>query len=59
MRTAALVVYVLGNLGTFLYLCWEDWPTFNWWNWLVLIPINEILAAIWPIYWLILRPLLG
>ena len=58
MRTAALWVYLAGNFATFLYLCWEDWP-FSWWNWIVLIPLNELLAAIWPIYWLVLRPLLG
>ena len=26
---------------------------YNWWNWIVLIPLNFIVAEFWPIYWLI------
>lgn len=59
MKTVAAVAYWIGNLGTFFYLVYEDWPTFNWWNWIIIIPINELLAFMWPIYWLILRPFFG
>jgi hypothetical protein len=47
--------YIAGNIATFLFLVVEDWPYFSAWNWIIILPINEFLAAIWPLYWLILR----
>ena len=53
------LAYTLAGLATFIFLCAFDGYPYNGWNWLVAIPINMFLAAIWPIYWLILRPILG
>jgi len=52
-------VYVIGQLATFIFLIITNWPGFNWWNWIFLIPINFFLACIWPIYWVILVPIFG
>lgn len=49
--------YVLGDLATLVYLVFFNGTKYNWWNWLVIIPLDFILAQIWPIYWLVLRPL--
>lgn len=55
MKRALWAVYWFGNLGTFIKLTFFDGYSYNWWNWIVAIPVNEFLSAIWPIYWLILR----
>ena len=47
------------SLATFVYLTFFDGYNYNWWNWIIAIPINLFLSEIWPIYWLILRPLFG
>jgi hypothetical protein len=59
MKKVAWVVYWLGNLATFVKLTFFAGYHYTWWNWLIAIPINEILAAMWPIYWAILYPLFG
>ncbi len=59
MRTAALIVFLLGDALTFAYLMAADWPTLNAWNWLIVVPINLFLATIWPIYWGVLHWLFG
>ncbi len=43
--------YLAADIATFGYLMYSDWPDMNWWNWIILIPINVFLAQIWPIYW--------
>lgn len=50
--------YQVGALATFGKLTFFDGYVYNWWNWLIAVPANLFLAEIWPIYWLILRPLL-
>jgi hypothetical protein len=49
-------VYWVGDAVTFVYLTFFDGTDYNWWNWLVIVPANFILASLWPIYWLLLRP---
>jgi len=51
--------YNLVLLGTFIKLTFLDGYDYTWWNWIIVIPLNIFLSAIWPIYWLILRPLFG
>lgn len=51
--------YFLGDIATFIFLVFFDGARYNWWNWLITVPIDFFLATIWPIYWLILRPLMG
>ena len=53
------VVYWIGNIATVIKLTFFDGYQFNWWNWIMVLPINELLAAIWPIYWIFLRSLMG
>lgn len=59
MKTLLLGLYVLGDVTTLAYLLFMDGTRYNWWNWLVIVPMDFILAAMWPIYWTVLRPLLG
>jgi len=59
IRRLIFVGYQLGGLATLIALMVKDWPSLNWWNWIIIIPINFFLAEIWPIYWLILRPIFG
>ncbi|HEX8400528.1 MAG TPA: hypothetical protein VF628_02365 [Allosphingosinicella sp.] len=47
----------IGSVATFVYLTFFDNYPYTWWNWLIAVPVNMILGEIWPIYWLILRPL--
>lgn len=51
--------YYLAVLATFGKLTFFDGYVYTWWNWLIAVPINIFLAHIWPIYWLILKPLFG
>lgn len=59
MAKLAFVLWQLASLATFGFLTFFDGYQYNWWNWLIAVPLNAILAEIWPIYWLILRPLFG
>lgn len=59
MKAFAWVVYWSVNIATFIKLSFFDGYQYNWWNWIIVLPINELLAAIWPIYWVVLRPLFG
>ncbi len=43
--------YVIIDTITFIYLMYADWSDINWWNWIIIIPVNAFLAQIWPIYW--------
>lgn len=56
---AGWTIYWIGNLATFGKLMFFNGFNYNWWNWMLAIPLHEFLAAIWPIYWLILRPVFG
>ena len=44
-------IYVVGMITTFVYLTFFDGYIYNAWNWLIVIPINAFLSAIFPIYW--------
>ena len=51
-----MITYLIVDLTTFVYLTFFDDFPYNWWNWLIAVPINGFLAQIWPVYWLVLRP---
>lgn len=51
-----LVAYCCGDLATFVKLTFFDGYSYNWWNWLVAVPANLLLSAIWPFYWTVIRP---
>ena len=60
MRAWLWPVYVIGDLGTWVYLSVEDWARMGFFKWLLSTFVFDLfLATIWPIYWLILRPLMG
>lgn len=52
-----MVVYWIGHVATFGKLTFFDDYQYTWWNWIIVVPINELLAAVWPLYWLLLRPM--
>lgn len=57
-RSAPFIwIWQIGSLATFIYLAFFDGYRYNSWNWLIAIPVNMFLAEIWPIYWLLIRPL--
>ena len=55
----AFIVWQIGSLATFIYLTFMDGTNYNWWNWIIIVPVNAFLAEIWPIYWAIIRPIFG
>lgn len=59
MKQLAWAVFWIGDLATFVYLTFFSGTDYNWWNWLLIVPLNFFLATIWPLYWLVLRPLNG
>jgi len=59
LKRQLILLYFGVDAATFVYLTFFDGYVYTWWNWLIAVPINIFLSTIWPIYWLILRPLLG
>ena len=59
MTLTLWAAYWIGNVGTFIFLTFFDDYRYTWWNWMIAIPANEFLAFIWPIYWIVLRPIFG
>ena len=59
IKPVLIALFLLGELATFVYLTFFDGYVYTAWNWLIAVPINLFLALIWPLYWAILRPLLG
>ena len=59
MQAVFALVWQVGAIGTFVFLTFFDGYIYNAWNWLITIPINIFLGQIWPVYWLILRPIFG
>lgn len=59
MSRLLLAVWQVAALATFIFLTFMDGYAYTAWNWLIAVPANLFLAEIWPIYWLILRPLFG
>ena len=48
-------LWKIGSVATFGYLTFFSGYVYTWWNWLIVVPINMFLGAIWPIYWGILH----
>lgn len=59
MKLLVLLIWQIGSIVNFIYLTFFDGTDYNWWNWAIIIPVNAFLSEIWPIYWLILRPIFG
>lgn len=47
--------YALIGFATTIFLTFFDGYHYNAWNWLIAIPANVCLGAIWPAYWGLLR----
>lgn len=58
-QLAFMIIWQLAAIATFIKLTFFDGYDYNAWNWLIAVPVNLFLAEIWPIYWLILRPIFG
>jgi hypothetical protein len=54
-----LWVYIGGSLATTFFLTFLDGYVYNAWNWIIAVPINLFLGSIWPLYWGLLRWLIG
>jgi hypothetical protein len=59
LRTLLLAAFWIGDIATFIYLTFFDDYQYTWWNWIIVVPLNGVLATIRPIYWLVIRPLFG
>ena len=46
-----LAIYPVGQIFTFGYLIYLDWPYFNWWNWIIFIGIAGFQSMFWPFFW--------
>jgi hypothetical protein len=55
----AIVGYQAGAVATLIYLTWRDGISLAWWKYPLMLALNLFLAEIWPIFWLILRPIFG
>jgi len=51
--------YSIAGTATFVFLTFFDGYAYTAWNWIIVVPINAFLSTIWPLYWLLLRPLFG
>ena len=58
MELGWIAFWQLGSIGTFIKLTWFDGYDYNAWNWIIAIPTNLFLGEIWPVYWLIVKPLI-
>ena len=59
LKVALFWAWQLASVATFIKLTFFDDVNYNWWNWIIMIPLNLFLAEIWPIYWFVLRPFFG
>lgn len=51
--TLFFIIWRLGSIPTLIYLMFFDGTNYNWWNWIIIVPLNFFLAEIWPIYWML------
>jgi len=54
-RLVLLLGYQLASLATFVFISFFDGYVYNWWNWIIAIPVTVVFAEIWPLYWAIIR----
>jgi hypothetical protein len=57
-RYLFIAIWQLGAIATAIYLIFLDGYNYTWWNWILAVPISLFLAEIWPLYWLLIRPLM-
>ncbi len=58
-NAVAIFIYQIGAFATLGYLFWQDGAHLSWWKYPLLFALNCFIAEIWPVYWIILRPLFG
>lgn len=58
-NSVVFIAYEAVAIATFFKLTFFDGYVYNAWNWVIAIPVNALLSHIWPIYWLLLKPILG
>lgn len=55
MERLVMMIYLLGNFATLIYLTFFDGYIYTAWNWIIVLPVNIMVASIWPIYWAVLH----
>ncbi len=55
LSLVGFVLYQIAGLWTFVFLTFLDGYGYNWWNWIIALPVNLFVGEIWPIYCLFLR----
>jgi len=53
MNKLAEWVWLAGGLATLVYQLFFAGFVYTAWNWVLAIPLDVFLSAIWPIYWLL------
>lgn len=53
------IAYELAAWATFGKLTFFDDYHYNWYNWMIVLPMNTIAGQFWPFYWAIVRPIFG
>lgn len=48
-------LYMAGSAATVIYLTFFDGYVYNWFNWMIAVPVNLFMGSIWPVYWGLLR----
>ena len=56
-RACLGILYNIGMIATFVKLLFLDGFHYTWINWIYIPVIDMFLSIMWPIYWLIIRPL--
>jgi hypothetical protein len=56
---AVAILYEVASWATFAKLAFFDNYAYNAWNWIIAIPVDVFMGQIWPVYWLIIRPIFG
>lgn len=54
-----MALWVVSAPIYFVYLTFFAGFRYTWWNWIIVVPINAVLSAAWPVHLLVLQPLFG
>lgn len=57
-QLAMVIMYQVGLVGTWVFLMFFDGKSYQWWGWILAAGINGAIASFWPVYWIIIRPVM-
>ncbi len=52
LKALGIYAWFAIDAATLVFLVFFDGTRYNWWNWMIIIPIDIFLATIWPVYWI-------